>query len=55
MSAKGVASKPAKQRNKSGGASAPPVLVIKRTFDAPRDLVWKSAAWWKVAGPHGLV
>ena len=58
MSAKGVANKPAKQRNKPGGASAPPVLVIKRTFDAPRDLVWKvwsdpdqAKHWW---GPKGF-
>ena len=36
----------------------PPALVIKRTFDAPRDLVWKvwsdpdeAKQWW---GPNGF-
>ena len=38
--------------------SSPPELVITRTFDAPRDLVWKAyteaerlAKWW---GPKGF-
>ena len=39
-------------------SSRPPALVIKRTFDAPRDLVWKvwsdpeqAKQWW---GPNGF-
>ncbi|HEX9085232.1 MAG TPA: SRPBCC domain-containing protein [Gemmatimonadaceae bacterium] len=44
--------------NKRDTASAEPTLVIKRTFDAPRDLVWKvwsdpeqAKKWW---GPDGF-
>lgn len=44
--------------NSSGASSSKRELVIKRTFDAPRDLVWKAwtdvklaKQWW---GPKGF-
>jgi uncharacterized protein YndB with AHSA1/START domain len=44
--------------NNSGATSRVPALVIKRTFNAPRDLVWKAWSdpaqakeWW---GPNGF-
>ena len=58
MPAKGAASKAAKSPKTTRAASSPPALVIKRTFDAPRDLVWKvwsdpdlAKNWW---GPNGF-
>ena len=58
MPTKNAASKPAKPTKRAGASSAAPALVIKRTFDAPRDLVWKvwsdpdeARNWW---GPNGF-
>jgi len=58
MPAKGAGSKSTKSTKKSGAAGATPALVIKRTFAAPRDLVWKvwsdpdlAKNWW---GPNGF-
>ena len=58
MSAKGAATKSAGPRKKTGASIGEPSLVIKRNFDAPRDLVWKvwsdpnqAKNWW---GPHGF-
>ncbi|PYO49356.1 MAG: hypothetical protein DMD72_05185, partial [Gemmatimonadetes bacterium] len=58
MPTKNAASKPAKPTKRVGASSAAPALVIKRTFDAPRDLVWKvwsdpdgARNWW---GPNGF-
>lgn len=46
-----------KPRGKTLGGDKVPALVIKRTFDAPRDIVWKvwsdpsqAKHWW---GPNG--
>lgn len=53
MPGKSAASKPARKT-----AGAQKALIIKRTFDAPRDLVWKvwsdpnqAKEWW---GPRGF-
>jgi len=53
-----TAAKSSSPAKKQGPASRPAALVIKRTFDAPRDLVWKAWSdpehaknWW---GPHGF-
>ena len=58
MPAKGAGSKSTESTKKSGAAGATPALVIKRTFAAPRDLVWKvwsdpdlAKNWW---GPNGF-
>jgi len=58
MSAKGAASKSASPRKKTGASTPQQSLVIKRTFDAPRDLVWQvwsdpdqAKNWW---GPNGF-
>lgn len=58
MPAKSARSKSGGSKAKTGAASAPQALVIKRTFDAPRDLVWKvwsdpnqAKEWW---GPNGF-
>jgi len=58
MPAKGVANKPGTSKANSGAQPAQNALVIKRTFDAPRDLVWKvwsdpdqAKEWW---GPNGF-
>jgi uncharacterized protein YndB with AHSA1/START domain len=47
-----------RQLGNSGGNARVPSLVIKRTFNAPRDLVWKAWSdsaqakeWW---GPNGF-
>lgn len=44
--------------NPETSPAAEPIIVITRTFDAPRDLVWQAwtdpehlAQWW---GPHGF-
>ena len=59
MPAKGAAgAKSPRAAKKQETSSRPPALVIKRTFDAPRDLVWKAWSdpeqarqWW---GPNGF-
>jgi uncharacterized protein YndB with AHSA1/START domain len=55
-SAAGAKSSPAGKKQKTEARA--PALVIKRTFDAPRDLVWKvwsdpahAKQWW---GPNGF-
>jgi len=58
MPAKSAASNGSSRRDKSDASSRAPALVIKRTFEAPRDLVWKvwsdpgqAKHWW---GPKGF-
>ena len=59
MPAKSAAgAKPSRAAKNKKTAAPPPALVIKRTFDAPRDLVWKvwsdadlAKNWW---GPNGF-
>ena len=58
MPAKSAASNGSSRRDKSEASSRAPTLVIKRTFEAPRDLVWKvwsdpdqAKHWW---GPKGF-
>ena len=58
MPAKSAKSKSASPRQKAGTSKPQQSLVIKRTFDAPRDLVWKAWSdpeqaknWW---GPNGF-
>ena len=58
MPAKSATSRSGSSKAKTGAVSAPHALVIKRTFDAPRDLVWKvwsdpgqAKEWW---GPNGF-
>lgn len=58
MPAKSATSKSGGSKAKTGADSAPQALVIKRMFEAPRDLVWKvwsdpnqAKEWW---GPNGF-
>ena len=58
MPTKSAKSKLAKTVKNPGAGPAQQVLAIKRTFDAPRDLVWKvwsdpdqAKHWW---GPNGF-